>query len=252
MVSFWTELRTRGASIARDIMEGAVFIKDAEIMILFKCVPPRSNEKHSNELTNPLNQFTSCTCHWSCIQQCTPQHGTWGGSPQSVPCICTAGGILGLGIWHHERCMINSKTLCKSVFLQFLPTDAIRADGITGRSWSCAILKSQAERLTRLPWPPVALVQLATEWVAVLSVLLLAEVNGVFLWDMGVIYGPYYMANHIDIKWDHDCMLQMIKVRYSLPGIVQKHSIDVAQKYSYPSHPYHRTLLDIGPSQPTQ
>ena len=100
MVSFWTELGTGGASVARDIMEGAVFIKDAEIMILFKCVPSRSNEKNSNEHTNPLNQFTSCNCHWNCIQQCTPQHGTWGGSPQSVPCICNVGGILGMGNWH--------------------------------------------------------------------------------------------------------------------------------------------------------
>ena len=67
------------------------------------------------------------------------------------------------------------------LYSQLLSTDTIWADDATWGSCCGAVVKYQAEGLSRLPGPPVASVYLAAEGVAALSVCLLAEVEGIFL-----------------------------------------------------------------------
>ena len=67
------------------------------------------------------------------------------------------------------------------MYSHFLPTDAIWADRATRASCFSAVFKCQAEGLSWLPGPPFAAVYLAAEGVAALGIVLLAEVDGIFL-----------------------------------------------------------------------
>ena len=83
------------------------------------------------------------------------------------------------------KCSVNEPS---PLYSHFLSTDTIRADCATRVSWFSAVFKCQAEGLSWLPGPPFAAVYLAAEGVAALGIVLLAEVDGIFLWGKENIF----------------------------------------------------------------
>ena len=73
----------------------------------------------------------------------------------------------------------------QSKHLHLLSTDAVRAR--LNSRWIdaiiCAVDKEHAELKNWLPWPPIALVILATKLVTPFGILSHFEVNGIFLWE---------------------------------------------------------------------
>ena len=113
-------------------MKGTVFIKDAEIMILFKCVPSGRKDSHSNVpqpsyLTWLPVALVIGVAFSKAFLYMGHSEGVHKVSPAFVLLVAFSGWATG-----NERCIINYKNFScvVKVFSQFLPTDAIRADCI--------------------------------------------------------------------------------------------------------------------------